>query len=64
MTELHEVLAPDELASEQAAEDADISDDEPDEAPDPSGDDESSVELADPDEFEEMMQAEEGEEAG
>jgi hypothetical protein len=64
MTEPHEVLSPDELASEQAAEDAEIGDDEPDEAPDPSEDDDTIVELADDDEFEEMKIEAEGEEAG
>lgn len=61
MTEPHEVLTPDELAAEQAAEDTDIGDDEPEEAPDPM-EDVSGVELADPDEFEEMRREEQGEE--
>jgi hypothetical protein len=64
VTESHESLFPDELADEQAEEDVDIGDDEPEEAPDPVEDDESGIELADPDEFEMMRQDQQGEEAG
>lgn len=64
VTESPESLFPDELADEQAEEDVDIGDDEPEEAADPVEDDESGIELADPDEFEMMRQDQQGEEAG
>ena len=60
MTELDAVLSPDELASEQSAEDAEIGDDEPDEAPDPTEEDTSGIELGDPDEIEAMIRGDQG----
>ncbi len=64
MTEPNETLFPDELADEQAGAETDIGDNEPEEAPDPKEEDESGIELADPDEFEEMRRDQQGEEAG
>jgi hypothetical protein len=60
MTEPDAVLSPDELAGEQAAEDAEIGDDEPDEAPDPTEEDTSGIELGDPDEIEAMIRGAQG----
>lgn len=59
-TELDAVLTPDELAAEQAAEDAEIGDDEPEEAPDPTDEDTSGIELADPDEIAAMIGGDQG----
>jgi hypothetical protein len=60
MTEPHEALSDEELASEQAAEDAQIGDDEPEEAPDPTEEDTSGIELGDPDEIEAMIRGDQG----
>jgi hypothetical protein len=59
-TELDAVLTPDELAAEQAAEDAEIGDVEPEEAPDPTDEDTSGIELGDPDEIEAMIRGDQG----